>query len=139
MLDLTPYVSDLLGVVQTIVIGIVGVLATYATRWVLKKTHLDGLMQEDLIRNYLYTALENAVIFGVDRVKENIGDKAVIDFKNDIIAAAISYALKNVPDALAHFGLNDPEKLTDLLVVRLNKYLEAKFAPAVPALTAELG
>lgn len=138
MIDFSPFVADLLGVVQTVVVGIVGVLATYATRWILRKTHLDGLIQEDLIRNYLYTALENAVIFGVDQVKKDLGDKAIVDVKNDILAAAIEYVMKTVPDALAHFGLDSPEKIRDLLLVRLNKYLDSLVPAPVPAVTAEV-
>lgn len=134
MIDFSPFVADLFEVVQVVVLGLAGVLATYATRWVLKKTHLDGLIQEDLIRNYLYTALENAIKFGIAQAETKVADKASVDFKNEILATAVNYILTKVPDAIAHFGLSD-EAIRDLLVARLTDYLGMD-APEVPATAA---
>ena len=123
MIDFNQILSMGLDFIQTAVLAGVGVFLPLAIRWILAKTRLDGLVSDDVIREYLYAALENGVVFAIDQARGRYGgDVAIITIKNEILEIALKYIVKSVPDAIAHFEISE-ERLKELITVRLNKVL----------------
>ncbi|SPL65332.1 hypothetical protein [Ochrobactrum soli] len=96
-------------------------LVAAAVGWLLVKwSKLTGLNIEASHRDALQTTLQNAVNFGLNRLEDK-ANKASINVKSAVLAAAIDYVFKSAPDAVKFFGLT-PERLGDLLEAKLNVY-----------------
>ncbi len=76
---------------------------------------------ETRLRNALQTALEAAAAYASQKVTN--ADWTKLDIKNPIVALAVNYAQKAVPNALKWFGIT-PERLAEMVIARL-----AYFAP----------
>ena len=62
-----------------------------------------------------------------------IGSSIAPEIKSQIIADAVSYAIKHFPDATKHFGVEKPEQLADLAAALLPEIEAAQpVAKSVP-------
>jgi hypothetical protein len=64
--------------------------------------------------------LQKALGYAVAKVQEFTAAKPLtVDVKSDVIKHALDFALTHIPDALAYFGLDDPQKLAQTIEARL--------------------
>ena len=64
--------------------------------------------------------LQKAVGYAVAKVHEfTAGKPLAVDVKSELIKHAVDFALTHIPDALAYFGLDDPQKLAQTIEARL--------------------
>lgn len=109
--DLSPVLQVLGGLLVAVLLA----LATFAVNWVRVKIGLGKLEQDEVIRNYLEQVIEAAVAHAMGKVPDKLN-------KDSMVRTALAYVLRSVPDALAHFGI-DEERLYQIVEVRLNQYL----------------
>ena len=76
------------------------------------------LSEDEKVRAYLETALQNAITFARNRVVAGGAEHAQIEVRNQVVAEATSYIVARVPDALKRFGI-DEEAARDLVLARL--------------------
>ncbi len=109
MIDLTPIINEIL-------VPLIGILLSvalaYGANYLRKKTGIDVDADK---RKYLQDAIERALAIGVAKLKD--AGHTSVKSDNDVVNEAAGYLLDNVPDAIAHFKLND--KLEDYLYERL--------------------
>lgn len=130
IVDLSPIVQTVVGLLSAVVMGLGGLAIHALNVWLSAKTGHQNLINEDTVRGYLHSALDNAVHYAVGKIGS--GDWSKIDVKNALIAEAASYALAHVPDALAYFKI-DEKGLEDLIIAKLGKLVPLVPAPAPPA------
>ncbi len=119
---LRPYLQDVIALVVAGVIGALAKLAYTLTGINIEKRHRD--------------ALHSAVMTGVSGAMNFIGAKAndmTIDVRNRVIADAIRWAEKSVPDAIKALGVT-PDALTQLASSKIAILAEAP--ASVPVTTA---
>ncbi len=84
------------------------------------KTGINVLEQEGVLRKYLEGAMQNALKFGVEKLRDSeIGH---VNTKSEAIAEAVAYVLNAVPDALSYFGITE-QGLRDRLEARFGEVL----------------
>lgn len=82
--------------------------------------------------------LQKAVGYAVAKLQEFTAGKPLsVDVKSELVKHAVDFALTHIPDALAYFGLDDPQKLAQAIEARLGilamqTSTQAR-APAAPA------
>ena len=84
--------------------------------------------------------LQKAIGYAVTKVQEFTAAKPLsVDVKSDLIKHTADYALTHIPDALAYFGLDDPQKLAQSIEARLGilamQTSTQAQSPAAPATT----
>lgn len=128
-IDFGPLVNDYVWpLVGAILTALAGLAYRKVSAWLTAKTGVELERYDDMIRGYLDQALTKAVEYG----RSKVGDKPLtIDVRNQIVAAAATYAINRVPDALAHFGIT-AESLPHLIESRLG----GVSAPAAPSAAA---
>lgn len=120
-IDLSPLFNQAIQI-----IGIFASLAAAPMLWwgvqiVQNKFHLSGLQVDASMRATIDQGLQKAIGAGVALAQNKFAGATVrpIDVKNEVVASAINYAIKHIPDALAHFGLNDEDKIKAMIESRL--------------------
>jgi hypothetical protein len=89
------------------------------TKFLTAKTGID---LDNVTRSYLDPAIDKAISYATVQVQKAAANNLKIDVHNETIAHATNYLIDRVPDALAHFGL-DQEHLEQLIEARLGKFL----------------
>lgn len=134
MIDFGSLIELLYQLALAAAFGGLSVLAPFAINWVLEKTKLDKLLGEDLTRNYLNNAFENAIQYGVSQVDAKVAKidgNIDLGVKNQILEIAVTYVLDAVPDGLERFGINSPEAVRKLVTARLEKLLGTMADPTL--------
>lgn len=121
MLDLWNALQPVLVSVGT---PILMVLVGWVAISIQKKTGIDI---EAGHRDALHSAIQSGLGLGLSRIGAFL-PKDLISTKNAVIDAALSYIVKSVPDAIAHFGLSDG-KLEKLIEAKLEVMLGLPSAP----------
>lgn len=78
-----------------------------------------GIQIDDSMRFYIDQAILNGLRFAREKALDGGGSIHNPAVKNQMVALAAAYALDKVPDALKHFGLDDEDRLKELVVARL--------------------
>jgi hypothetical protein len=107
-IDLTPLMGPVLELVAAAVTGVVGVALR---RWL-------GLKADNEVRGYLDSALNRAVLYGLNKAKDEFGQLDKVTVRNAVLDAAARYAVEAVPDALRRFRIT-PQKVRDLVEARM--------------------
>lgn len=109
---------------------VLSALVTVLTAWLGTKLKSKwGLEIEDRHRAALQDAMNLAIAFGFNKVKESLGGKLLtVELKNPVISMAASYLIASVPDALNSFGINpnSPEgkaRIVEMVEARVSHYL----------------
>ena len=84
--------------------------------------------------------LQKALGYAVAKVQEFTASRPLsVDVKSELVKHAVDFALTHIPDALAHFGLDDPQKLAQTIEARLGilamQTSTQAGSPAAPATT----
>lgn len=108
-IDLTPLMGPVLELVAAAVTGVVGVALR---RWL-------GLKADNEVRSYLDSALNRAVLYGLNKAKDEFGQLDKVTVRNAALDAAARYAVEAVPDALQRFRIT-PQRLRDLVMARMD-------------------
>lgn len=98
----------------TLVTTAVSVLIGWVLLLVKQKT---GLSIDDSMRDALQSAVTNAAGLVLNKLGNQLQGRT-IDVKNEFVAAAINYVLKNAPDAVEHFGIK-PDDIAHKIVAKL--------------------
>lgn len=109
--DIRPLIDLGIQIVGACILAAVGVLVPYA----LRKFKLDIDAGH---RDAIEKALAAAVNYGIQKAGALSNKVDPIEVKNEAVAAAASYAVSKVPDALKHFDIT-PEKLAEMIRARL--------------------
>lgn len=120
LVDLSPLLQVLFTTVGTIAVAFATFAIHKVNTWLASKTGQQNLLNEDVIRQYLDSALNNAVHFAVSQVGSS--DWTHVDTKNALLKAGADYILSHVPDAVKYFKL-DPASLESALEAKLNQVL----------------
>lgn len=83
-------------------------------------------------------ALHSAAVTGINLALAKLGTKlqgTSVDVHSAVIASAIQWVEKSVPDALSHFGVT-PATLDDLVVSKLTQVLGSDGTATAPAASA---
>jgi hypothetical protein len=85
--------------------------------------------------------LQKALGYAIAKVQEFTAAKPLaVDVKSEVIKHAVDFALTHIPDALAHFGLDDPKKLAQTIEARLGILaMQTSTQAASPAAPAQTG
>lgn len=119
MVDFSSILQLLFSLVETAALTAISILVPFAINWLLKKTKLDKLVSEDVIRAYLDQALVKAVHFGKAEAEKIVGTvNTKVEVEDRIVAFALEYAVKAVPDAIKHFGITE-DGLRAMITARL--------------------
>lgn len=125
-IDLNPLFSTM---IEGIVV-VLSALVTVLTAWLgVKLKGKWGLEIEARHRDALHDAINIAIAFGFNKVKESIGgQRLTVELKNPVISMAATYLIASVPDALNSFGINPstPEgkaRIVDMVEARVGHYL----------------
>lgn len=110
--DLSPLTAVLLQVLVPLLTAAVSGAAIA----LLRKWKLDG---DDTIRQYVLTAVENGVHYGVGRAAANVSKLNSVDVKSQAVAAAVNYVIQQVPDAVKKLKL-DPSAVQRMVEARLS-------------------
>ena len=110
-IDLTPVLDMGIDLLAVVLMG----LGTWALAKLGRKF---GLEADDQIRLVLQEALEKGVGYARERAREQGDDFARIEVRNAAAATAANYVIGRVPQAAAHFGLNE-DGLRELVRARL--------------------
>jgi len=120
VIDFSPIISQVI-----LAIGAVfAALATWATRWVINKikssTSLDLTQQEHIIRGYVTSAIDNAVLAAIEKTTSL--DWTKLSTRNELVATAVNHIINAVPDGLKALGIGDRDTLENIVLSRLSKY-----------------
>jgi hypothetical protein len=129
VVDLTPLIQALAGVVATLVLAFSTVAIHRLNTWLAAKTGQQNLINEDQIRSYLSDALTNAVHYAVSQAGAANWDHP--DVKSSLVKSAIEYAMARVPDAINYFKLDEAD-LEKLISSKLNQILPLPATTTVP-------
>jgi cyanate permease len=80
-------------------------------------------------------AVQSAAVNAAGLLLNRLGNQLqgkTIDVKHPFVADLVSYVLKAVPDAVAHFGLT-PEGIAEKIVAKLPQIANTSTAPTPPA------
>ena len=110
-IDFTPVLDMGIDLLAVVLMG----LGTWALAKLGRKF---GLEADDQIRLVLQEALEKGVGYARERAREQGDDFARIEVRNAAAATAANYVIGRVPQAAAHFGLNE-DGLRELVRARL--------------------
>lgn len=75
----------------------------YLSRIILAKLKLKN---DEVIRGYLYTAIEHGIGFAVEKARAAGNDIKEVNVRSVLVADAADYVSRKVPDAAKHFNLN---------------------------------
>jgi hypothetical protein len=127
--NLAPFWSSLL----EYLVPVIGVLITALVAWAATLfQRLTGVNIDAKHRAALQSALETGVNYGLAKA----GDKAknlTVDVRSAIVADAITWVEKSVPDAVKHFGIT-PETVAEMAAAKLQ--VADPNAPSIPAAPA---
>ena len=114
-MDLSVFVGPLADIVLAAVAAAFATLIPVALKWFYSKTKLDQLVSDEVIREYLYEVLDR----GIALAKAKVAEQRLSVNVDNVIGSFVYEYLKNfVPDALAHFGLNEA-KVADMVRARI--------------------
>jgi hypothetical protein len=123
--DTTVQIGGLWGSVRPIIADLIGIVVVAVLGWITKIVHdRFGIEIEAKHREALQTAAVNGINMALGRFDSKI-ESLSIDVKNKVIADAMSYMIKAVPDAITYFKL---DQKTDVL----RDLLKAKLTVALP-------
>ena len=97
-----------------VIVAIVAAIAGWVLMTVRKKLGLDI---EAKHREALQSALMNGANYGLRYIDGKVGG-ATIDVRNEMLAEAVRFVERSVPDAVKFFGLT-PDKLRDHLAAKI--------------------
>jgi len=118
VIDVGPLIDW--GLLFVIVVGPAGIYYV-AVRYLKVKAVADN-------REIVMAALEKAVAFGVAKARGRLLDLGKIETRNEVVAAASSYAISAIPDALTKLGIG-ADGLRDRLIARAEEYLRYEGTP----------
>lgn len=117
--------APLVNLAFSFLVPVVSVLAAWLST---KIARLLGLKSDNEIRRYIEPALQNALAYG----QRQVGDLPLTyDLKNQIVAAAVNYAISQVGDGLKKLGVDE-----DGIARMLHARLEANVSAQTPSITA---
>lgn len=119
-ISLVPIVNEALEYIVVIVIAIIGWgvnrVTGYLRKWL-------GIRVDDSQRAVVMGAIERGVNYATDALREKIASNEylTLDCRTLLIASAIGYVQKRVPDALRHFKLT-PADVGDMVAAKLEEF-----------------
>jgi hypothetical protein len=123
--DTTVQIGGLWGSIRPVIVDLIGIVVLGVLGWISKIIHdRFGIEIEAKHREALQTAAVNGINMALGRFDPKI-ENLSIDVKNKLIADAMSYMIKAVPDAITYFKL---DQKTDVL----RDLLKAKLTVALP-------
>lgn len=126
MVSLTPLLQALGSVLTLVLTGLAGMVMN----WLAKKTGYTKLQQDQVIRGYLETAIDNGVRLAIKRFSES--PAAHINLQYEVAATAVQYVVDKTPDAVKHFKL-DRKQIEDIALARIDTIEnEKRIAKALP-------
>ena len=115
-----PWLDALAASVITAVVSLAGV---WARRWF-------GLEAEARMREALHSGLTTGAAAAIGNLTDFASRRlSRIEIENELIALAVSYVLRSVPDAVKFFGLTEP-RLAEMARAKLIQLLPADALPA---------
>ncbi len=117
-----PIISFLFALIGAVVAFVISAL------WAKNKDTLDKLKIDDSIRTYLETAIKAGLQYAENKALEKSKDIKNPEVKSEIIAVALNYIIKRVPDALEHFGITAYD-LAEMIVSRMIPKEESASVP----------
>ncbi len=116
MIDLSPLTSVGIEILAAVLLALGSYGVYRLNKWL-------GLKADSEVRTYLDMALYRAVEYGKGQANAKAG-KMTVKTSNEVVTAAVTYAVAAVPDALERFGIT-PEKLADMIRARLPEHADA--------------
>lgn len=114
--SLSPIIGTITTLLSVVITGIGGVALKIFYAFLKDKA---GIELDAQVRAYLDQALTNAVSYGKLKVEGIVdANTAAVDVHSEVVAQALDYITAQVPDALAHFGIDD-DGLKRLIEARL--------------------
>lgn len=121
--------QTILEILNPIIAILVPILITAAIGLIVKAFQKFGFDIEAKHREALQSALENAAAAALAKVASRSEITSQGFLAAPLMSIALSYLMKSIPDALAHFGLDKNEaKLIDLLRPHIAKAVQKKFS-----------
>lgn len=110
-----------LTILWDIVIPLAVAVLTALAGWLsVRITSYFQLKSDDVVRKYLDEILTRGVGFATDQMREVARSHTKATVRNDMIASAANYALRQAPEAIARFGLT-PTQVEAMVAARLGK------------------
>jgi hypothetical protein len=121
-IDITPIAVQAVSAIGVVISVLVAWGMRKLNQFVELKTGIQTLDIDERFRGIVNKGLDLAIQKGIQTVEK--ANWTQIDTKNAILNAALTYAVKAIPDSLKHFGidLNDRETIVSMLEARLHKY-----------------
>ena len=115
MVDFTPTVLYLLGLIVPAMYVAAEKLGSIALAWLRTKTPFGFMIPEEVVAENLRQAIDFGVAFAHHTAKEA---NLKVEFDSQFVANAVTYVKDSVPDALARFNITD-QRLADMVKARL--------------------
>lgn len=100
-IDLSSIVDRVIEAIALVVAALAAWLGQRALTWL-------GLQNDATYRAYLDVALQNGIAYGKAKLAEKVGPMSKLETHNQLVALAATFAVAQVPGALARFGI-DPK------------------------------
>lgn len=125
VIDISSSVSIVVQFVAAVVLALLMLLWRKAATWL-------GVKVDAEKGAILDQALHNGIMYAMSKALEVAHEKGVteIEVDSELIAAAVEYAQDHVPETLAYFGLDDFNKIAELVQARIPLHVDP---PALPA------
>ena len=117
--DLSPLIGVGVEVLSLVLVPVIGAPLALLAR---KVFSLVNLQIDEKQRGAVDQALEKAIGFGIAEVGGRIAATSKVDIRNQAVAAAASYAVAAVPQALAHFKVDQP-RIENMIRARMTALL----------------
>lgn len=113
-------IQSSLSTIVSVVFAALGAIVTWVFHKLAQKLgDKTGIEIEDSMRAYIEVAILNGLKYGENLVLDKSKDLSNPEIESQIISTAVTYALEKVPDALKYFGLDDEDKIRELVIARL--------------------
>jgi len=106
-----PLLDVAIQLLASILLGVGSWAAWRVTTWL-------RLSNDEKVRGYLNTALENAVTWAAAEARRRVIPPGGTPGPPDLAPEAVQYVVQRVPGALAHFGIT-PDGVRDMVEKRL--------------------
>lgn len=116
--SLMPLIEALIGLAAAALLGLGTLAIRRLTTWL-------RLSEDDKVRGYLETALENGIALARQKVLERAATAGTAQIRSAVAAEASRYVIERVPDALKRFGVTE-RGVKDLVAARLAHYEPAR-------------
>ena len=106
-----PLLDVAIQLLASILLGVGSWAAWRVTTWL-------RLSNDEKVRGYLNTALENAVTWAAAEARRRVIMAGGAPQPGDMVPDAVQYVVQRVPGALSHFGIT-PDGVRDMVEKRL--------------------